>query len=130
MWKTTLYRAVKAGTKNFIRNGWLSIATTSVIALALFIISVLLSLIFVANLVLEQIQDKISASVYFKTNTSEQIILKAKGDLELMAEVKGVDYTSRGDALGLLKERYHSNDVIMGFLKRVERKSTRSFIKY
>ena len=120
MWKTTLYRAVKAGTKNFIRNGWLSIATTSVIALALFIISVLLSLIFVANLVLEQIQDKISASVYFKTNTSEQIILKAKGDLELMAEVKGVDYTSRGDALGLLKERYHSNDVIMDSLKELK----------
>jgi len=70
--------------------------------------------------VLEQIQDKISASVYFKTNTSEQIILKAKGDLELMAEVKGVDYTSRGDALGLLKERYHSNDVIMDSLKELK----------
>jgi len=75
MWKLTLYRASKAGAKNFMRNGWLSIATTSVIALTLFIISVLLSLIFVANLVLGQIQDKISVNVYFKSETEEKIFL-------------------------------------------------------
>ncbi|MEA3273038.1 MAG: permease-like cell division protein FtsX [Patescibacteria group bacterium] len=120
MWKTTLYRAVKAGAKNFIRNGWLSIATTSVIALTLFIISVLLSLILIANLVLEQIQDKISVSAYFETNTSEQMISKIKKDLESMDEVKRVDYTSRGDALGSLKERYHGNAIIMDSLKELK----------
>jgi cell division transport system permease protein len=120
MWKLTLYRASKAGAKNFMRNGWLSIATTSVIALTLFIISVLLSLIFVANLVLGQIQDKISVNVYFKSETEEKNILMIKDDLESMAEVKKIDYTSREEALGLLEEKHRSNRVIIDSLKELK----------
>ncbi len=120
MWKLTLYRAVKAGTKNFMRNGWLSIATTSVIALALFIISFLLSLIFIANLVLGQIQDKISVNVYFKTTAEEKDILKIKENLESMAEVKRIDYTSREMALSSLEEKYQNNEVIIDSLKELK----------
>jgi cell division transport system permease protein len=116
---TEINRAVKSGFKNFFRNGWLSLATTSVMALALFIISFLLSLIFVSNRVLAEIQDKISISVYFNQTASEEKIIEIKGVLEKMAEVKGVTFVSSDKALEVLKEKYQGNEIIIESLREL-----------
>ena len=120
MQKTTLLRAVKAGIKNFFRNGWLSIATISVIALSLFIMSMLLALIFTSNKILGDIQDRIDVSVYLKADVLEEQILKIKSDLELMPDIKRVEYTSKESALNALKEKYQNNGVIMDSLRELK----------
>jgi len=43
-----------------------------------------------------------------------------KDDLESMAEVKKIDYTSREEALGLLEEKHRSNRVIIDSLKELK----------
>lgn len=120
MWKISFYRGIKAGAKNFMRNGWLSLATTSVISLMLFIMTVLLSFMFVANLVIKEIQNKIDVSVYFSPTTPEDKVFEVKKNLELMAEVKEVNYVSRDMALGILKDKYENNEVIMNSLRELK----------
>lgn len=120
MFKLSLYRGIKAGVKNFTRNGWLSLATTSVIALALFIVTFLLSLIFLANFLLREVQNKIDVSVYFTSETPEEKIFEVKHELELMSEVKEVRYVSQDAALELLKEKYQNNEIIMNSLRELK----------
>ena len=120
MFKISFYRGIKAGVNNFFRNGWLSLATTSVIALALFIVTFLLSLIFIANYLLKEVQNKIDVSVYFTSETSEEKVFEVKKELELMAEIKEVHYVSEDAALGLLKEKYQNNEIIMNSLRELK----------
>ena len=119
MFDVSFMRAVKAGIKNFFRNGWLSISTTSVMALTLLIASVLLALMLVSGHILAEIQDKISVSVYFYPETPLEKIMEIKENLELSSDIKEVDYTSRDDALGALKSKYENNDVIIDSLREL-----------
>lgn len=94
-----LGRTFKEGISNFGRNGWLSFATVSVLAISLYIISVTIILGLAANMVLRNIQDKINVSVYFNPSTSEQTILEIRDKLSEFAEIKSIDYVSKDQAL-------------------------------
>ena len=71
MFWITFWRGLKAGTKNFFRNGWLSVATISIIVLTLFIINTVSLITVVSNKTLEDIQKKIDISIYLKNGTSD-----------------------------------------------------------
>lgn len=87
----------------------ISVATLTVMLLALLVFSSLIVFNVVANSVLNSIQEKIDISVYFKNTAPEDEILRIKQSLEGLAEVKNVDYVSRDRALEIFKER-HSDD--------------------
>ncbi len=106
---TALYRIIKYGFINFWRNGWLSTATMVIMILALVVIEGVIMFSFVAGQVLTSLQDRIDISVYFKSEASEDTILKVKRSLESLAEVKGVEYISRENALNIFKQR-HTDD--------------------
>ncbi len=94
-----LGRTFKEGLSNFGRNGWLSFATVSVLSISLYIISVTVILGLAANMVLQNIQDKINVSIYFNPSVSEQTILDVRGKLLEFAEIKYIDYVSKDQAL-------------------------------
>lgn len=106
---TTIYRIVKNGFQNFWRQRLISVATLTVMLLALLVFSSLIIFNVVAVSALNSIQEKIDISVYFKTTAPEDEILRIKESLEGLAEVKNVDYVSRDRALAIFKER-HAND--------------------
>lgn len=113
-------RIVKWGLKNFWRNGWLSTATVSIMVLTLLVITVLLMVNVVANAVLINLEDKIDISVYFKLQTSEEEILSAKEQLEKLAEVESIDYTSQNQALLNFREKHKDNPVLLQSLDELE----------
>lgn len=113
-------RIVKWGLKNFWRNGWLSTATISIMILTLLVITVLLMVNVVANAVLKNLENKIDISVYFKLQTSEDDILTAKTQLEKLAEVESIDYTSQNQALLNFREKHKDNPVLLQSLDELE----------
>lgn len=109
---TTLYRIIKYGVQSFLRNGWQSIPTLSVMTLALFVFLSLIIFNVLTNNALILLRDKIDISVYFQNSASEDDILKLKRAMESLSEVKSTQYISRNDALSLFQERHKDDPTI------------------
>jgi len=74
----------------------------------------------IANGVLLNLEDKIDISVYFKLGTSEEDILQAKTQLEKLAEVERIEYTSQNEALITFKEKHKDNPVLLQSLDELD----------
>ena len=95
---TNLNRIIRYGFKNFWRNGWLNVATISVIILALFMMSILVMINQLTDKILADIQEKMDISVYFKSEVVEFDIQRIKNELENLSQVKFVEYVSKEKA--------------------------------
>lgn len=84
----TTRRIVKYGAASFLRNVWLSAAATLVMTITLLIIF----LTFVASIILsntaDTIRDKIDITIFFKPETSENILKEMKQTLDASDNVK------------------------------------------
>jgi cell division transport system permease protein len=109
----TIQRIIKAGWNNFWRNRWLSLATISVMFLAIFSASVLVLLNVIGQNILITLQNKVDVSVYIKQEVGEQEINKMRSDLMFLGEVKNVVYVSSEEALVKFKERHKENPTLM-----------------
>lgn len=106
---TTLSRVIKYGLLAFRRNGLQSTATIAILFLVLLGFASLLIFNSVTNMILNDIQDKVDISVYFKTDAPEDSILEVQRSLESLPEIKSVDYISKDQALADFKNQ-HQND--------------------
>lgn len=117
---TTLFRIIKYGFLGFWRNGWLSMTTLSILILALLVFEGMLVFNVLTKTALTSLQDKIDISIYFKTNTPEDEILKTKKSLETLSEVKAIEYISRDKALESFKSRHQDDPTIAQSLDELE----------
>jgi cell division transport system permease protein len=106
---TTLARILKYGVQLFYRHGWLTIATITVMVIALIMYQALMLFGVVTDTATASLQDKIDISVYFKTVATEDDILNIEKSLKGLPEVKAVEYVSRDKALEIFKEA-HKDD--------------------
>lgn len=86
----TLLRICRYGANNFTRNAWLTVAATAVMTITLLIIFVTVA---GRNILLDSVsdlQDKVSMSIYLKTETTEEEANSVKADLEKLKTVEGV----------------------------------------
>lgn len=116
----TLSRIIKYGWQAFLRNGWLSLSTVSVMVLAALVFEGLILFNVTGKVALESIQSKIDISVYFKSNADEDSILNLKRSLEGLEEVKGVEYVSREQALEEFKARHEGEETITQTLAELD----------
>lgn len=115
-----LKRTITFSFQNFWRNVWLSLLTTSILALALISVNVLVSLNVIARTAVGAVQDRIDVSVYFKPDASADVVAEARSYLLSIPEVKSVDFTSPDLALQKLKERHANDPVILESVKELE----------
>jgi cell division transport system permease protein len=114
-----LYRIIKAGWHNFQRNGWLSLATVSVMFLAIFSMGSLLLTNVVLQNILTNLQSKVDVSVYLKAGISQQEITQIRADLAAMGEVKNVTYVSADQALDSFKAKHSDNPTLIESLNEL-----------
>ncbi len=114
-----LQRVLKSGLTNFWRNGWLSFATTIVMVLALFIMGTILTIDFVFNSALKNIEEKVDISVYLKQETKEDEIATIKSKIENLPEVKNIEYISRDEAWAKFQERHKTSVAISASIKEL-----------
>lgn len=116
---TTFVRVIKSGWASFWRNKWLSSAAISMVSLAIFGITSLILVNVLINSLIDDLEDKIDVSVYFKLDTTEEDILSVRNELVELAEVKSVEYISTQEALDRFKERHKDNEILMQSLEEL-----------
>ena len=114
-----LKRTVRQGFVNFWRNGWVSLATVLVMVLTLFVFGGLFFSNVLLTSALEQLEEKVDISVYFKTSAIEDEILALKSSVEKLAEVREAEYISREQALLEFEERHRENSLITQSLEEL-----------
>jgi len=94
-----LWRTFQEGVENYRRNGWLTFATVSVLALSLFVIGLTTLVGFAGSLAVRNLEEKISISVSFRPEVSESRILSIRDELSKYREISSVTYVSKEAAL-------------------------------
>jgi len=118
MW-LTISRTFKEAWKNATRNGWLALATISVMVMSLFLVAILYVSTFTVNDILNTVQEKLSVSVYFKFDTTEKTIMDAKEYFKKNVNVSEVEYISRDKALEDFKKNNANDPEIMQSLEEI-----------
>lgn len=101
----TFKRVVKLGFTNFYRNSWLSLGTSLVIGVTLFVISSFVIFNILINYTSENLQNKIDISVYFYDNATDEQVLIIKNQISKRSDVSEVKYISKADALEIWNSR-------------------------
>jgi cell division transport system permease protein len=109
----SFFRVLKSGFSSFVRNGWLSFASITVMVLALLTLSLFFIINVVLNTGIKTIQDKIDISVYLKDTAKTSMIVDIQKELSNLNEVKSVSYVSKGEALERFKEQNKNNPKIL-----------------
>ncbi|TSD04836.1 MAG: cell division transport system permease protein [Parcubacteria group bacterium Greene0714_36] len=115
----TFRRVIKAGFLGFRRNGWLSAATTMVMALVLFVLGNLVFVGAFADTALRSLESKIDITVYFTSGAEESQITAVTREIEALPDVSSVEYISRDAALARFRERHKENALIASALEEL-----------
>lgn len=106
-------RIAKYGAKGFGRNIWLSTAATVVMAITLIILFVTVVASVILTNTAEMMRDKIDITIYFKPNTSEEVLQELEKTIKEDPNIKSVETaTSRQEYEKFLEENRTSDDVI------------------
>lgn len=115
-----LWRTFKEGKENFIRNGWLTFATVSILTLSLFIVSLSFLVGVTTSLILENMRGKVSVSVSFNPDVTEARILDIKNELsKYTKEIASVEYVSRDRALETFLAESGNDPIIAQAIKEI-----------
>jgi cell division transport system permease protein len=102
---STGLRHIREGSKNVIRNGWMTFASVSSIAISLFILGVFLLLTLNVNYIAAQIEKQIEIRVYLEVNTPQTEIDALETDMKAIPQVKNVKFVSKEEGLVYLREK-------------------------
>jgi cell division transport system permease protein len=112
-----IFRIIKEGFSNFVRNGWLSVASITIMVLTLLTMSIFIIINIVLNSGIKTIQDKIDISVYLKDSAKQTQVIDLQNSSSNMTNVKAIKYTSKDDALAKYKEQNANNPVLLESIK-------------
>lgn len=116
-----LKRTFAEGWKNVVRNGWLSFATTSVLVLSLYVMSVTIVIGIVGQASIRNLEKNINISVYFNDETAETDILALKAQMEKASDIVSVRYVTPSEALDQLMKTQKDNPEIKKALDAIGR---------
>jgi len=114
-----LTRTFKEGFINFRRNGWLGVATISILTMSLYIISFTMFIGYMSGFVLQNMQDKINVTVYFSPEIKQERIMEIKDELSKYAEIRSIVFVSKDEALKELESLSSGNESIKQALEEI-----------
>jgi len=102
---STFVRHLREGSKNIIRNGWMSFASISSIFISLFLLGIFILLALNMNYMAEQIESQVQIRVYLETDAQNEVIDDLQKQIANISEVSKVTYVSKEDGLAILREK-------------------------
>lgn len=117
---TIIKRLFKSAFLNFRRNFGLSMVAVFAIAITIFFMTFIFIADNLGNIIIEDIKDKITISLYFKADTTEEIIFETKDDLINLTDTRSIDYISKEVALQNFIDRHRDDPLLMAALAEVE----------
>ena len=111
-----LWRIIVGGTRNFVRNAWLSTAATAVMTVTL----TLIMMSFISNLALtatiKGVTDKIDVSIFLKNDLTQTQINGIEANLKKSSNVESLTYVSPQQAVLNYKELNKNNPQLIAAL--------------
>jgi cell division transport system permease protein len=114
-------RIIKFSFQDIFRNVWLTVATITILLLALFSVNTLLTVGVISDSAVAAIKEKINISLYLKPDSSEPQILELKERINSSGQVKQITYVSKQAALESFREKYKNNQEVLAALKELGR---------
>ncbi len=102
---STPARHFREGARSVLRNGWMSFASASSIAISLFILGVFLMLSMNVNYIAQQVEKQVEIQVYLDVNIPQDQIDALNNQIGLIPEVSKVTFVSKEEGLEFLRER-------------------------
>ncbi|WEK53865.1 MAG: permease-like cell division protein FtsX [Candidatus Cohnella colombiensis] len=96
---STIARHIREGFRNVFRNGWMSFASISSIAVSLFILGVFLLLSLNLNKIADQLDSQAQVTVFLRTDIEQAKIDEVERVIKRIPEVKQVTFVSKVEGL-------------------------------
>ncbi len=116
---TATKRIIKYGFLNFIRNGFVSLATILVMTIALFMISTSMFADAALKSVLDTLKAQVDINVYFMPDAPVEKIKDLENKLAVRPEIASVKYTSKEEVLKTFKERHKDDELTIQSLEEL-----------
>src|SRR5690625_3359623 len=97
-------RHLREGTKNVIRNGWMSIASIGAVTVTLLLVGTFVALILNINEMAVQVEQDVEIKTLIEVTANEDEINSLKEQIESIPEVDSVSFSSKDDELKSLIE--------------------------
>lgn len=95
----TLLRHIKVGSKNIVRNGWMTVASIGAVTTTLILVAVFLALMLNLNEMAKNIEDDVEINTLIERTATEQEVLNLGEELEKINGVDTVTFSSNDDEL-------------------------------
>lgn len=102
---STGFRHLREGGKNVIRNGWMTFASISSIAISLLILGVFLLLTLNVNYLAQQIEQQVEIRVYLDVNITKEQTASLQTEIASIANVANVTFISKDEGLNYLRDK-------------------------
>lgn len=102
---SSIPRHIRDGFLNLFRNGWMSFASITAIAVSLSILGVFLLLVLNVNHMAGQLESKVEISVYLSDSNSKQDNADLQKQIEAFGQVKSVKFVSKDEGLQQLMDK-------------------------
>ncbi|ANE46739.1 cell division protein FtsX [Paenibacillus swuensis] len=114
---STGFRHLREGTRNIVRNGWMSFASISSISISLFILGVFLILTLNVNSMADQIESDVEVRVYLALGLKQDKINELKTQIEGIPDVSTVAFVSKEEGIKQLIDKLgdDNKEVLKGF---------------
>jgi cell division transport system permease protein len=100
----TIGRHFREGFRNVVRNGWMTFASTSAIAISLLILGVFLILTMNVNHLANVVENQVEVRVLLQLDTTPEQVEKVHAEIGNLSNVKKVDFVSKDEGLDLMKD--------------------------
>lgn len=113
---STMGRHLREGAKNVIRNGWMSFASISSIAISLFILGAFLLLALNVDKLAGDAESEVEIQVYLDVGLTETQVRQIQNEIASLPEVNQIRFVSKEEGLELVKEKFGEDfaDVLAG----------------
>ncbi|MZQ85746.1 FtsX-like permease family protein [Paenibacillus sp. 5J-6] len=102
---STFSRHLREGTRNVVRNGWMTFASISSIAISLFILGIFVLITLNVNDIASQIEDQVEINVYLEVNTPQDQITELQAQIQGIQGVKTIKFVSKEEGLVYLRQK-------------------------
>lgn len=104
----TMWKHIKDAFKSFVRNGWMSIAAVSAVAVTLLLVGSFVALLLNVNKLATDVENDVSVRVYIDLAANEEQQTQIGEQLEELPEVESVEYSTREQELEQVVGTYGS----------------------
>lgn len=102
---STYLRHLREGARNVIRNGWMTFASISAIAVSLLILGIFLLLTLNVNFLAKQIESQVEIKVYLEVNTPSDMRVKIENEIRNLPGISSLKFVSKEEGLVFLREK-------------------------